>query len=123
MALGSKAEPIASGNPPPQTICKKRIKRPAGDLRDYIPYRHIEDANRDRPFAVSSRLFIPHEDVPDLKRVEVAARLVEHSARVRRHKSRHKAVTQGSTRRIAAIRVEAEADDRCSIAYYVCNKR
>jgi hypothetical protein len=47
------------------TIREKAIQRLLLDLRDSVPHRHVEHADRNRALAVSARLFVCHRDRPD----------------------------------------------------------
>src|SRR3954453_6313131 len=100
-------------------FAEEPIERLLLDFRDRVPDRHVEHADRDRALAVPAWLLVLHQAGPGLVRVEVLPRLVEKRVRIRALQARDEALAQEPARRVAAVRVEAEADDRPAVADHV----
>jgi hypothetical protein len=66
---------------------------------------------------------IPHNNVPNLKRIEISAGVIYETMGVCSQQSRHKAVTQEATRCVSTVRIEAETDNAFAVAHYVCDDR
>ncbi len=65
---------VAFGEQPEQRL--------AGDLRDRVPHRHVDGADRDRALAVAARLLVLHQRRPDAVGIEIVAGIVEQRLRV-----------------------------------------
>src|ERR1700716_755412 len=70
---------------------------------------------------MSSGLLIPHNDVPNLERIEILAGVIEQTIWLCRQQSRHKPVTQKAARRVSAVGIETVTDNGLAIAHYVCD--
>ena len=88
-------------------------QRLAGDLCHRVPDRHVDRADRDRALAVPARLLVRHQRGPDAVRVEIVAGIVEQRLRLGLHQPRREALADQPALPVAAVRVEAVADDAC----------
>ena len=91
------------------------------NLRDSVPERHVEHAASDGALAVAARLLAGHHDVPTLVWVEVCVAVVGHRGILRLKQARNEALFQDPARGVAAIAVEAKANDRESVALHICD--
>ena len=99
------------------------MQRPAGDLGDGIPHRHVERADGDRALAMAARLLVAHHRVPDGSGIEIVVRAVDQAGRVGGAQPRQEALAQQRALRIAAVRVEAESHHRAPVAHHVGDQR
>ena len=98
-------------------------QRLAGDLRRRVPDRHVDRADGDRALAVAARLLVRHHGGPDLVRIEVVAALVEKALGRRLQDAVAEALADQAALAVAAVRVEAVADDRPAVAHHVGDDR
>ena len=95
-------------------------QRLAFDLRDRIPDRHVDGADRHRALAVAARLLVGEHRVPDLVRVEVVAAWRPPASRgVGFQQARDEALAHQLALAVAAVGVEAVADHRLAVADHV----
>src|SRR4029434_7774705 len=57
-------------------------QRSVSDLRDRVPYGHVDCPYRDRTLAVATRLLVGHQLCPDTMRVEVLTGVVDKGLRI-----------------------------------------
>src|SRR5205085_8951830 len=108
VAAGRVDEDALVDLPAAVALAEEAIEPLLLDLRDRVPDRHVEHADRDRALAVPARLLVLHQAGPGLVRVEILPRLVEKRVRIRALQARDEALAQEPARRVAAVRVEAE---------------
>jgi hypothetical protein len=87
-----------------------------------IPQRHVEHAHSDGTLAMAAGLLVLHHRRPAFRRVEQPAR-VDEIIRLGVFQPRDEPLAQQPLRRIAAVRIEAEADHRFSVAHRVGEDR
>jgi hypothetical protein len=98
---------------------KEAKQRLVGDLRHRVPRRHVDGTDRDRALAVPARLLVLHQHRPDAVGIEVVPRIVEQRPRLRLEQPRRKPLADQPALAVAAVRVEAVADDRLAVADHV----
>ena len=98
-------------------------QRLAGDLRHRVPHRHVDGADRDRALAVPARLLVLHQRRPDAVGIEIVARVVEQRFRLGLEQPRREPLADQPALAVAAVRVEAVADDRLAVALDVGDQR
>ena len=91
----------------------------AGDLGRGVPDRHVESAHRHRTLAVAAGLLVLHHRGPDLVRIKVIAALVEQALGSGLQDAVAEALADQATLAVAAVRVEAVADDATPVANHV----
>src|SRR5215212_336558 len=94
-------------------------QRLALDLRDRVPDRHVDGADGDRALAVPAGLLVRHHGRPDLGRVDVVAGVVHQALGVRFEDAVAEALADQPALAVAAVGVEAVADDRPAVAHHV----
>src|SRR5260370_40091872 len=72
---------------------------------------------------MSSRLLIPHHNIPDSNRIQVFAAFVDQRSGLRSSKPGDKAIAQESARRVSAIRIESEADHGLALTNHIRDQR
>ena len=102
---------------------EQAVERLARDLRHRVPHRHVERADRDRSLPVAARLLVAHRALPDARRVEVLARLVEERAPVGFQHSRDEAFAEQRALAVSAVGIEAVPDHRAAAAHHVGDDR
>src|SRR5690606_25702499 len=95
------------------------VERLVLDLRDGIPYRHVDRADRDRALAVPARLLVHEHRLPDAVRIEVGAGVVEQRLGIGLEHARNEALAHQLALAIASVGVEAVADDAATVAHDV----
>ncbi len=123
IAAGRVDEDVAVGLAVAVAFSEQLEQRLAFDLGHCIPYRHVDGADGHRALAVAARLFVAEHAVPDLVRVEVAAALVLQALRIGFQHARDEALAHQLALAIAAVGVEAVADDRLAVADDVSHHR
>src|SRR5581483_5143062 len=96
---------------------KEAEQRLAGDLRHRVPYRHVDGADRDRALAMAARLLVRLQHGPDLVRIEVVATGIEKRLRIGLEHAAAKALADETALAVAAVGIEAVADDRLAVAH------
>ena len=101
----------------PLALGQQAEQRLARDLGDRVPDRHVDRADRHRALAVAARLLVGHHRGPDLVRIEVVAGVVEQALRVGLQDAVAEALADQAALAVAAVRVEAVADDAPAVAH------
>jgi hypothetical protein len=95
------------------------VQRLARDLGGGVPHGHVDGAHGHRALAVAAGLLVDHHARPDLVRVEVLAGLVDERRGLGLEQARQEALANQPALAVAAVRVEAVADDRLAVANHV----
>ena len=119
VAAGGIDEHLRVGHAVAVALRQHVVQRLARDLGHGVPDRHVERADRHRALAVAARLFVGHHAGPDLVRVEVVAGLIEQGRGLGLEHARAKAFADQLALAVAAVGVEAVADDRLAVAHHV----
>ena len=98
-------------------------QRLACDLRHRVPDRHVDRADRDRALAVAAGLLVRHQRRPDPVRIEVVAVVIEQALGIGLHEARNEALADQPALPVAAVGVEAVADDALAVAHDVGHHR
>ncbi len=91
----------------------------AGDFCHRIPYRHVDRAHRHRALAMAAGLFIGHHRCPDPVRAEIVIGLIDQTCGVCRQNAIAEALADEPALTIAAIGVEAVANDALAAAHHI----
>jgi hypothetical protein len=89
------------------------------DLGRGVPHRHVDRAHGDRAFVVAAGLFVAHQRGPDRVRVAVVALAVEQAGGRGFEHARNEALAHQRALAVAAVGVEAVADDGLVVAHDV----
>ena len=118
-----KEKPVAAPSRYAYNAGRVTVQRLTGDLRDRVPDRHLDRADRDRALAVAAGLFPLHHDGEDLPGIEIGLRLVEQRVRIGSQKPRDEARAHRGSAGIAPGRVEGEADNPSPLAHDIRQNR
>ena len=98
-------------------------QRLAGDLCHGVPDRHVDRADRDRALAVSAGLLVLHHAQPRCDRGSRLSPASFVSVFGSASEPRREALADQAALTVAAVRVEAVADDRAAVAPHVGHDR
>ncbi len=98
-------------------------QRLAGDFRHRVPHRHVDRADRDGAVAVAAGLFVAHHRGPDLVGVQVFAGLVEQGGGFGFQDAWRETLADQAALAVAAVGVEAVADDGFAVALHIGDHR
>ncbi len=91
----------------------------AGDLGGGVPDGHVQRADGDGALAVAAGLLVAHQGGPDAVGVEVVPGVVEEGGGVGFEQARGEAFADQAALAVAAVGVEAVADDGAAVAHHV----
>ena len=91
----------------------------ARDLCGSVPHRHVDGADRDRAFAMAAGLFIAHHRGPNPVRIEVCPGIIQQAFRLCFKNPVGEALADQAALTVAAVRVEAVADDTPAVAHRI----
>jgi hypothetical protein len=83
-------------------------------LAQSVPDRHVDDAHGHGTLAVTVRLLVAHTHAPGLVWIDEAIITLDFPGSGA-HEAGNEALAQEALRRVSAVRIEAEPDDRSSI--------
>lgn len=95
----------------------------AFDLRDGVPDGHVDGADRHRTLAVAAGLLVREHRVPHLVRIEVPARGVDQRVGGGFQQARDEAFAHQRALAVAAVGIEAVADDGLAVADHIGDHR
>ena len=87
-------------------------------FRGKVPERGVKEPNRAAAFAMTAELFVRHQNVPGLVRIDAAA-IVGIGSGVGGFQARDEALAQQAAVAVTADRVEGQADERLSVLSHI----
>ena len=98
--------------PAPVAVGEQAPERLLLDLRHGIPDRHVDHAHRHRALAMAAGLLVAQEHVPNRERIQVVVLPVDEPGGIGLHQPGDEALAQEAALGVAAVGVEAIANDR-----------
>ncbi len=114
-ARGVDRDRLALRGAGPEAVAQRAVQRLTGRLGREVPHRHVQRPDRDRPVAVTAGLLVAHHHVGDRDRVDQAGVGVEElRLRIRVEPGQQPPGEQLGLG-VAAVGVEAVADNRLTV--------